>query len=81
MIAGLGMMTEVAITGAIFYLIHDIIVKTNLFMVSGVIYKIKANHNIRKLGDFYAESSKNELIVCNSFILSGGDSTTFRILA
>ena len=62
MIAGLGMMTEAAITGAIFYLIHDIMVKTNLFMVSGVIYKIKANHNIRKLGDFYADHPKLSLL-------------------
>ena len=62
MIAGLGMMTEAAIAGAIFYLIHDIMVKTNLFMVSGVIYKIKANHNIRKLGDFYADHPKLSLL-------------------
>ena len=62
MIAGLGMMTEVAITGAIFYLIHDIMVKTNLFMVTGVIYKMKANHNIRKLGDFYAHHPKMSLL-------------------
>lgn len=62
MIAGLGMMTELAITGAIFYLIHDIIVKTNLFMMNGVIYKIKANHNIRKLGDFYADHPKLSLL-------------------
>jgi multicomponent Na+:H+ antiporter subunit D len=62
MIAGLGMMTEVAIAGAVFYLIHDIIVKTNLFMVSGVIYKLKANHNIRKLGDIYADYPKLSLL-------------------
>ena len=62
MIAGLGMMTELAITGLIFYLIHDILVKTNLFMVSGVIYKIKANHNIKKLGGFYAEHPKMSLL-------------------
>ncbi|NJW52951.1 proton-conducting transporter transmembrane domain-containing protein [Salinimicrobium oceani] len=62
MIAGLGMMTEMAIAGAVFYLIHDILVKTNLFMVSGVIYKIKANHNIRKLGDFYADHPKMSLL-------------------
>lgn len=62
MIAGLGMMTEVAIAGAIFYLIHDIMVKTNLFMVSGVIYKLKANHNINKLGDLYADHPKLSLL-------------------
>ena len=62
MIAGLGMMTKMALTGAIFYLIHDIIVKTNLFMVSGVIYKIKATHSMRKLGDFYANYPKMSLL-------------------
>lgn len=62
MIAGLGMMTQVALTGAIFYLIHDIVVKTNLFMVSGVIYKIKASHSMRKLGDFYADYPKMSLL-------------------
>lgn len=62
MIAGLGMMTQVALAGAIFYLIHDIMVKTNLFMVSGVIYKLKANHNINKLGDLYADHPKLSLL-------------------
>lgn len=54
MIAGLGMYTEVAIAGTIFYLIHDIVVKTNLFMVGGLIYRITGTNNIRKLGGLYA---------------------------
>ncbi|GAB2761131.1 Na+/H+ antiporter subunit D [Actinomadura fibrosa] len=62
MIAGLGMMTQVALAGAIFYLIHDIVVKTNLFMVSGVIYKITATHSMRKLGGFYADYPKMSLL-------------------
>lgn len=62
MIAGLGMLTEVALAGAIFYLVHDIVVKTNLFMVSGLIYKLKANHNIKKLGDLYADYPKLSLL-------------------
>ncbi len=63
MIAGLGMFTTVAITGAIFYLIHDIVVKTNLFMVSGLILKIKDSENIKKLGGLYAEYPKISLLV------------------
>src|SRR5690554_4751234 len=55
MIMGLGMMTQVALAGAIFYLIHDIVVKTNLFLMTGLIYKIKGTHSMRKLGDLYAE--------------------------
>src|SRR5690606_22037251 len=34
MIAGLGFYSEVAFIGVIFYLIHDIIVKTNLYLVA-----------------------------------------------
>ncbi|WP_424492519.1 proton-conducting transporter membrane subunit [Salinimicrobium sp. GXAS 041] len=55
MVAGLGMMTEVAIAGAVFYLVHDILVKTNLFMVTGLIYKIKGTNSMKKLGGFYAD--------------------------
>lgn len=62
MIAGLGMLTEIALAGAVFYLMHDILVKTTLFMMSGVIYKIKANHNIRKLGGFYESYPKLSLL-------------------
>ena len=63
MIAGLGMFTEVAIAGAIFYLIHDIIVKTNLFMLSGLIYRIKGTNSMRVLGDLYAQWPKLSLLL------------------
>jgi multicomponent Na+:H+ antiporter subunit D len=55
MIVGLGLYTELAIAGAIFYLIHDIVVKTNLFMVSGLIYRITGTNSIRSLGGLYAQ--------------------------
>lgn len=54
MILGLGLYTEAAIAGAVFYLIHDIVVKTNLFMVSGLIYRIKGTFSMRDLGGLYA---------------------------
>ncbi|MCM8570946.1 Na+/H+ antiporter subunit D [Gramella jeungdoensis] len=63
MIAGLGMFTEIAIAGAIFYLIHDIIVKTNLFMLSGVIYRIKGTNSMRDLGGIYAKWPKISLLL------------------
>jgi multicomponent Na+:H+ antiporter subunit D len=53
MVAGLGMFTEVAILGTVFYLIHDIIVKTNLFMMSGLVLKINGTQDITKLGGMY----------------------------
>ena len=53
LIAGLGMYTELAIMGTVFYLIHDIIVKTNLFLVSGLILKINGTQDIKELGGMY----------------------------
>lgn len=53
MIAGLGMGSTIALTGAIFYLIHDIIVKANLFMVGGLLYRINGTSNINRMGDMY----------------------------
>lgn len=63
MIAGLGLFTEIAIAGTIFYLIHDIIVKTNLFMVGGLIYRIKGTNNIKSLGGLYEDYPKLSLLI------------------
>lgn len=62
-IGGLGLFNEVAIMGAIFYLIHDIMVKTNLFMVSGLIRSISGTVNMDKLGGFYANWPKLSLLM------------------
>ena len=53
MILGLALFTPLAITGAIFYIIHHIIVKTNLFLVSGIVYKLRGSYNLKKLGGLY----------------------------
>lgn len=63
MIVGLGMFTEVAIAGTIFYLIHDIVVKTNLFMVGGLIYRIRGTNSIQSLGGLYKEYPKLSLLI------------------
>lgn len=55
MILGLGLYTEAAIAAAIFYIIHDIVVKTNLFMVGGLIYRLKGTYSMRDLGGIYAK--------------------------
>lgn len=63
MILGLGMFTEIAIAGTIFYLIHDIIVKTNLFMISGLIFRIKGSNSMRALGGLYSDYPKLSLLI------------------
>ena len=50
---GLSIHTPLALTGAIFYIVHHIIVKTNLFLISGVINQLGKNFDIRVLNGFY----------------------------
>lgn len=50
MIAGVSMGTELALIGAVFYMFHDIIVKSNLFMIGGVIQKITGHTELSRTG-------------------------------
>ncbi len=63
MLIGLGLYTELALVGTVFYLIHDIIVKTNLFLVSGIVFKLKGTMNIERLGGFYRSFPKFSLLM------------------
>ncbi|NEN24668.1 Na+/H+ antiporter subunit D [Cryomorpha ignava] len=62
MIIGLGLFNEIALAGMVFYLIHDVVIKTNLFLISGVIVKIKGTSDMRKLGDIYNDYPKLALL-------------------
>jgi len=55
MVMGLGLFTTLALTGTIFYLIHHIIVKTNLFLVAGAIKRLKGSYDLNQLGGLYKE--------------------------
>lgn len=63
MIAGLGMYTEIALLGAVFYLIHDIVIKTNIFLLSGLILKIKGSVSMPNLGGLYQDYPKISLLM------------------
>lgn len=63
MVAGLGLFSKVAIMGAMFYLIHDIVIKTNLFLVAGVIRSIGGSMYLDKLGGLYASWPKLSLLM------------------
>lgn len=49
-ILGLAMMTPIALAGAIFYTLHHIVLKTNLFFVSGVVNHIRGTNDLARLG-------------------------------
>jgi multicomponent Na+:H+ antiporter subunit D len=54
MIVGLGLMSTLALAGAIFYIVHHIIVKTNLFLIAGIVDRIQGSTDLKRLGGLYA---------------------------
>jgi multicomponent Na+:H+ antiporter subunit D len=53
MVMGLALFTPLALAGSVFYITHHIIVKTNLFLVSGVVYHLRSTYQLKKLGGLY----------------------------
>jgi multicomponent Na+:H+ antiporter subunit D len=53
MIMGLGLFTPLALAGSIFYIVHHIIVKTNLFLVSGAVHAARGTYELKRLGGLF----------------------------
>ncbi|SDJ49469.1 Na+/H+ antiporter subunit D [Billgrantia gudaonensis] len=53
MILGLALFTPLAIVGGVFYIMHHIIVKTNLFLISGIVHRLRGTYDLKKLGGIY----------------------------
>ncbi|HUG47192.1 MAG TPA: Na+/H+ antiporter subunit D [Candidatus Limnocylindria bacterium] len=54
MLLGLGMFTALSLAAAILYLIHDVVVKANLFLISGVVRRISGSYELARSGGLYA---------------------------
>ena len=52
-VMGLGLATPLALAGAVFYIVHHIIVKTNLFLVSGAVHHLRGTFKLKELGGLY----------------------------
>ncbi|MDX5362554.1 MAG: Na+/H+ antiporter subunit D [Pseudazoarcus pumilus] len=55
MILGLALATPLAIAGAVFYLIHHIVVKANLFFVGGIAARLTGSERLAGMGGLYAK--------------------------
>jgi multicomponent Na+:H+ antiporter subunit D len=53
MLMGLAMQTSLALAGTIFYLVHHIVVKANLFLISGVAKRLQGSFELKRLGGIY----------------------------
>jgi multicomponent Na+:H+ antiporter subunit D len=53
MLIAFAIFTPLAIIGGVFYIAHHIIVKTNLFLISGLTYQLSGTHELKALGGLY----------------------------
>ncbi|MCG8693735.1 MAG: hypothetical protein MI806_21225, partial [Minwuiales bacterium] len=56
MVLGLALYTPLALVGAVFYLVHHIIVKANLFLVSGIANRLTGSFSLASIGGLYKSS-------------------------
>jgi multicomponent Na+:H+ antiporter subunit D len=58
LLAGLGFFSPLAMAGSIFYLVHDIIAKTCLFLFSGIIERLSGHTDISRMGGIFRTHPK-----------------------
>lgn len=55
MLLGLALFTPLALVGGVFYIMHHIIVKTNLFLISGIVHRLLGTYDLKQLGGVYKD--------------------------
>ncbi|PSF06085.1 Na+/H+ antiporter subunit D [Marinobacter fuscus] len=55
MLLGLALFTPLALIGGVFYIMHHIIVKTNLFLISGITFRLLGSYQLKDLGGVYRQ--------------------------
>ena len=72
MILGLALYTPLAIAGSVFYLVHHIIVKANLFLIAGVAERLTGGSDVYRIGGLYAGAPLlGALFLIPAFSLAG----------
>ncbi len=70
--ASLSLMTPAALSGALFYVLHHIVVITNLFLVSGVLLRLRRTTDMARLGGLYrSQPLFSALAIVPIFSLAG----------
>ncbi|MDU9047334.1 MAG: Na+/H+ antiporter subunit D [Candidatus Electrothrix sp. Rat3] len=50
LLMGLGLFSTAALGGAVYFMVHVILAKSALFLVGGIIYKLRGTYNLKQLG-------------------------------
>lgn len=53
MVLGLALMTPLALAGAVFYLLHHIVVKANLFLIAGLARRLTGSSDLYRIGGLW----------------------------
>jgi multicomponent Na+:H+ antiporter subunit D len=80
MLMGLGLFTRLALAGTVFYLAHHIIVKTNLFLISGIVLRLKGTLALASLGGLYGTRPGLRPAVSHPGAVAGGPAAALRLL-
>lgn len=56
MVLGIALFTPLALAATIVYLLHHIVVKTNLFLIAGLVRHLGGTYDLNRLGGLYARS-------------------------
>jgi len=54
LLMGLAVMTSAALAGAIYFMVHVVLSKSALFLVSGVVERLRGTYDLKALGGLYA---------------------------
>lgn len=53
LLMGLGLFSAAALGGAVYFMVHVILAKSALFLVGGIIYKLRGTYDLKQLGGLY----------------------------
>ncbi len=53
MLMGLALMTPLALAGTLYFMLHNILAKSNLFLVSGIVARLRGTYDLHALGGLY----------------------------
>ena len=72
MVLGIGLLTPLSLAGTVFYLIHHIVVKTNLFLIGGIVQRLGGTAQLAGLGGLYRARPRLALLfLVPAFSLAG----------